>query len=101
MVSRTQTLVQLTDELVSALDRRAAARGVSRSAVIRELLASALAEDRWAEASRRMIDGYTRQPQHDGRDAWGDLDAWTEANTRRNLAALVEEEAEDGEGPAW
>lgn len=100
MSSRTQTLVQLTDELVSALDRRAAARGVSRSAVIRELLESALIEDRRTELSRRMIDGYTRQPQHEGRDAWGDLDAWTEVNTRRNLAALVAEEDEPGEGSA-
>jgi len=25
-------------------------------------------------------------------DSWGDLDAWTEANTQRNMAALGEEE---------
>lgn len=98
MASRTQTLVQLTEDLVQRLDRRAAARGVSRSALIRELLESALAEDRRAELSRRIIEGYTRQPQHESRDAWGELDAWTEANARRNLAALAAEEdaSEDG-----
>lgn len=92
MASRTQTLVQLTDELVAALDRRAAAAGVSRSALIRQLLEGALADERRAETTRRLVAGYERAPQTEGRDAWGDLDAWSEANTRRNLAALDEEE---------
>jgi hypothetical protein len=38
------------------------------------------------------VEGYTRVPQADARDAWGDLDAWSEANARRNLAALAVEE---------
>lgn len=92
MGARTETLVQLTDDLVRQLDRHAARAGVSRSALIRQLLESALADDWRAEASRRLVEGYTRQPQRDGRDAWGDLDAWTETNARRNLAALDEEE---------
>jgi len=89
---RTQTLVQLTDDLVEGLDRRAARQGVSRSRLIRDILDHALSADREAELSRRIVDGYLAAPQSDARDAWGDLDAWSEANARRNLAALVEEE---------
>lgn len=92
MAQRTQTLVQLTDELVAVLDRRAAAMGISRSAVIRQLLEHALTDDRRVEVTRRLVEGYERAPQSEGRDAWGDLDAWTAANSRRNLAALGEEE---------
>lgn len=92
MAVRTQTLVQLTDQLVELLDRRAAMRGLSRSALIREVLEDALREDRGAEVSRRIAEGYRRVPQESARDAWGDLDAWSETNTRRNLAALAFEE---------
>jgi plasmid stability protein len=90
--SRIQTLVQLTDGLVRHLDDRAARSGTSRSAVIRELLEEALSDERRTEISRRLVEGYTREPQSEGRDAWGDLDAWSEVNTRRNLAALAAEE---------
>lgn len=96
MAERTQTLVQLTDELVELLDRRAAGRGLSRSALIREVLTEALKEDRDAEISRRIVEGYRRVPQESARDAWGDLDAWSETNARRNRAALRREE-----GTAW
>jgi len=91
---RTQTLVQLTDALVDQLDRRASRLGVSRSRLIRDLLEESLADERRLETTRRMIEGYERAPQEDARDEWGDLDAWTEVNTRRNLAALAGEEEE-------
>ena len=94
MATRTQTLVQLTDDLVRLLDRRAAEAGRSRSAVIRELLEEGLRPDRSREIDRRMVEGYRRMPQRDAEDAWGDLDAWTERNVRRNLAALAREEDE-------
>lgn len=94
MASRTQTLVQLTDELVERLDARASSQGISRSRAIRELLETALAEDRRAETSRRMIEGYTRDPQSDGQDAWGDLNAWTDENARGSFAALDAEEGQ-------
>jgi len=85
-----QTLVQLTDELVEALDRRAHREGVSRSRVVRDVLGAALLT---AEAhDRAMVEGYRSAPQTDGADAWGDLEAWTEANGRRNLAALKDED---------
>lgn len=92
MANRTQTLVQLTDELRETLDRRAAQLGVSRSKLIRDLLEEGLATERADELSRRLVEAYVRVPQADARDAWGDLDAWSDANTRRNLAALAEEE---------
>lgn len=95
MAARTQTLVQLNDELVELLDARAASRGTSRSGLIRDLLESALADDRRAEVSRRMVEGYSRDPQSDGRDAWGDLNAWTDENTRANLGALDAEEGRE------
>jgi Arc/MetJ-type ribon-helix-helix transcriptional regulator len=95
VASRTQTLVQLTDELVERLDAHASSQGVSRSRAIRDLLETALAEDRRAETSRRMIGAYARDPQSDGGDAWGDLNAWTDENTRRNFAALDAEEGAD------
>jgi predicted DNA-binding protein len=93
VTSRTQTLVQLTDELRDDLDRRAARLGVSRSRLIRDLLERGLADERGEAHSRRIAQGYARFPQAEARDAWGDLDAWTQVNSRRNLAALSEEEA--------
>ncbi len=95
---RTQTLVQLTDELRYRLDLRASREGVSRSKLIRQMLERALEDDRGAALSRQLVDGYTRVPQSEATDAFGDLDAWTAANTKRNLAALTAEE--EGE-PGW
>jgi metal-responsive CopG/Arc/MetJ family transcriptional regulator len=91
-VARAQTLVQLTDELVDRLDRRAAREGVSRSALIRELLADALDDPSHDEVSERIIEGYSRAPQAEERDQWGDLSEWNARNAARNLAALSEEE---------
>lgn len=91
-MARTQTLVQLTDDLVDTLDRRAAALDVSRSALIRDLLTEALGPEHGQELSRRMISGYRDTPQETGEDAWGDLDEWSQANAQRNLAALRAEE---------
>ena len=44
-MARTQTLVQLSDELVALLNQRAAQQRRSRSDLIREALESFLAED--------------------------------------------------------
>jgi len=94
VATRTQTLVQLTDELRELLDRRAAREGVSRSKLIRDLLERALAAERSGSHARELVAGYSRVPQAEARDVWGDLDAWSEANSRRNIAALAEEERE-------
>jgi hypothetical protein len=40
-----------------------------------------------------MVEGYSRQLA--GRDAWGDLNAWTDENTRANFGALDAEEGRE------
>jgi metal-responsive CopG/Arc/MetJ family transcriptional regulator len=72
-VARQQTLVQLSDELVAALDERAARRGVSRSRLIRDAIQDYLARDADAEIDAAIVDGYTRIPQED--DPWAYAEA--------------------------
>lgn len=73
VVARTQTLVQLSDELVALLDERAARLRRSRSDLIREALEGFLAEDAGAEVSRQIVAGYERVPQgDDGLDRWAE-----------------------------
>lgn len=60
---RTQTLVQLSDELLRRLDERAAREGRSRSALIREAIEEHLADDARDEITRRIIEGYERIPE--------------------------------------
>ena len=96
MARRTQTLVQLSEELVERLDRVAARRSMSRSGLIREMLEGALVEHERDEVTRRIVEGYTQAPQSEARDAWGDLESWAETVARRNLAALRTEEGEEG-----
>jgi metal-responsive CopG/Arc/MetJ family transcriptional regulator len=64
-MARTQTLVQLSDELLAQLDERVAREGRSRSELIREALASYLVSDREADIDRRIVEAYARQPQED------------------------------------
>jgi predicted DNA-binding protein len=68
VVARTQTLVQLSDEMLDRLDRYRARDGRSRSEVIREAVDRYLAADREAEIDRKIVDGYTRAPQTDDDD---------------------------------
>src|SRR5205807_7266434 len=63
VVARSQTLVQLTDELVALLDQRAAAEQRSRSELIREAIERYVAADRGAEISRRIVSGYEQIPR--------------------------------------
>lgn len=74
-----QTLVQLTDDLVDALDDRAARLKVSRSRVIRAAVEQYLGSDREAEIDAAIVDGYTRIPAQP--------DAWAEASARRSIRA--------------
>jgi len=62
VVARTQTIVQLTDELLTELDARRAREGRSRSEVIRAAIEMYLAGDREAELDRLIVDGYRRVP---------------------------------------
>jgi metal-responsive CopG/Arc/MetJ family transcriptional regulator len=75
-MKRTQTLVQLTDDLLAALDQRAAAAGRSRSDLIREAIQDYLGGD---DADQAIVEGYRRVPQ--------EADAWAEALARDSIAA--------------
>jgi Arc/MetJ-type ribon-helix-helix transcriptional regulator len=68
-VPRTQTLVQLTDDLLERVDRLRAREGRSRSELIREALERYLADHHEAEIDRLIVEAYTRQPPE---DAWAD-----------------------------
>ncbi len=85
-------MVQLTDELVELLDRRATHDGVSRSQVIRTAIEAYLGEDRQREIDRQIIEGYRRIPP-DTPDEWGDVGAWHDAIARANLRAGQAEES--------
>jgi predicted DNA-binding protein len=76
---RTQTLVQLTDELLAALDQRAVATGRSRSDLIREAIEHYLRDAAADEVDRRIVEGYRRIPQ--------ESDPWAEALARGSIAA--------------
>jgi len=75
VVARTQTLVQLSDELVALLDQRAAQQRRSRSDLIREALESFLAQDAEAEISRQIVEGYRRIPQTEDELRWAERGA--------------------------
>lgn len=84
-------MVQLTDDLVARLDDEAEARGISRSALIRDAIEAGLAESHEAELSRRIVAGYARIPQ--GRpDEWGDLEAMAQQSSTETLERLDDEE---------
>ena len=68
LMARKQTLVQLSDELVAALDERAAHRGTSRSELIRAAIEQYLAGDRDAAIDAAIVAGYTRIPAEE--DPW-------------------------------
>jgi metal-responsive CopG/Arc/MetJ family transcriptional regulator len=76
-MARQQTLVQLTDELVTALDDRAARLKVSRSQLIRTAIEEYLRADREAEIDAAIVEGYTRMPP--------EPDRWAEASARRSI----------------
>ena len=66
VVARTQTLVQLTPELVEALDEyRARAGAGARSEVIRGAIERLLSEDREAQIDRQVVEAYTKLPQEE------------------------------------
>jgi metal-responsive CopG/Arc/MetJ family transcriptional regulator len=70
--------VQLSDELIAALDERAARRHVSRSQLIRAAIEQYIATDEDAAIDRAIVEGYTRIPP-------GELDAWAEAATIESI----------------
>jgi metal-responsive CopG/Arc/MetJ family transcriptional regulator len=61
-VSRTQTLVQLTTDLLRRLDERAAREGKSRSSLIRDAIENHLHDGERERVTREIIEGYERIP---------------------------------------
>lgn len=101
MSTRTQTMVQLNQELLELLDQRAASEGVSRSQLIRKAVEAFLAADREAALDRQIVEGYRRMPQSGEYDAdeWGDLGQFMTALTVDHFRWLSEEEREAGFEP--
>ena len=72
-VPRKQVLVQLDDDLVAELDRRAAQEKVSRSELIRRAVAAHLRDLDWEEQDRISVESYTRFPEDEtGLPPWTD-----------------------------
>jgi metal-responsive CopG/Arc/MetJ family transcriptional regulator len=71
-VARTQTLVQMTEDLLRRLDERAAREGRSRSALIREAIEAYLHDEEKARIDREIIEGYERIPVTDEEMAWAE-----------------------------
>lgn len=69
-VARTQTLVQLNEELLALLDERASRERRSRSTLIREALEVFLREEIGDAVGSRIAEGYRRIPQTSEEDAW-------------------------------
>ncbi|HEX8050503.1 MAG TPA: ribbon-helix-helix protein, CopG family [Solirubrobacterales bacterium] len=61
-MSRTQTLVQLTTDLLRRLDERAAREGRSRSSLIRDAIEAYLYDEKKARIDREIVEGYERVP---------------------------------------
>lgn len=91
-------MVQLSEELRDRLDREAARKGVSRSALIRGVLEESLADDREAAIGRSIADGYRRIPPATP-DAWGDVAAVADEATGDLLQRLDAEEKASGRRP--
>jgi hypothetical protein len=91
-------MVQLTEDLVALLDREAARRGVSRSALIRTALEEFLRNDQEAAISQRIVDGYVRIPPETP-DEWGDLAETTDQASVDLLRRLDAEERRQGRAP--
>jgi predicted transcriptional regulator len=97
-VPRTQTIVQLTDDLIGELDAEAAARGISRSALIRMAVDAYLAGSRQAALTRAIVEGYRRLPPSEP-DEWGDLERAGDVAMAETLQRLDSDERAAGQVP--
>jgi Arc/MetJ-type ribon-helix-helix transcriptional regulator len=68
-VARRQTLIQLDDARLAALDERAAAAGRSRSDLVREAIDLLLGTGDAAAIDAAIAEGYARVPVRE-RDPW-------------------------------
>ena len=71
--------MQLTEELLAALDERAARSGRSRSDLIREAIERYVADDISARIDAALVAGYERVPQ--------EADPWSEMVARHMIAS--------------
>lgn len=94
-------MVQLNEDLLHHLDRKAVREGVSRSQLIRRAVEVFLTLDREADIDRQMVEGYRRVPQggDDDIDEWGDLGVAMSALTADTMRALDKEERDAGLEP--
>jgi predicted transcriptional regulator len=97
-MARTQTLVQLTQDLIAKLDEEAAERGMSRSAVIREAIESHIAAREHDAIGEAIAEGYRRIPPGTP-DEWGDLELMADIAGREAAQRLDHEEREAGFDP--
>ena len=74
-MSRTQTLVQFTTDLLRRLDERAAREGRSRSALIRDAIEAYLHDEERDRITREIIEGYERIPPTEEEMAIAELEA--------------------------
>lgn len=77
-MARTQTLVQISEDLLARLDDYRTRDGRSRSEVIRKAIEHYLAEDQEAATDRLIVEAYTRQPPDD---------TWSDDAARRMIAS--------------
>ena len=80
------TMVQLPEDLVNRLDRRAAREGVSRSRLIRDALSGYLAADADNAVAEQYEAGYSRTP-FGAPDEWGDLETFHDVLARERRRA--------------
>jgi Ribbon-helix-helix protein, copG family len=91
-------MVQLSDELVTKLDREAAERGMSRSAVIREAIEEHIAAREHDAIGEAIAEGYRRIPPGTP-DGWADLELLADISGRELALRLDQEEREAGFDP--
>jgi predicted DNA-binding protein len=77
-MARTQTLVQLSDDLLERIDRLRDREGRSRSELIREAIEQYLTEHQEADVDRLIVEAYTLRPPDDD---------WADDAARRMIAA--------------
>lgn len=97
-MGRVQALVQLSDELLAALDTEAARRGTSRSALVREAVVTFLHEARGDAVTDAIVAGYRRVPPETP-DGWGDLEAERRRAEAETLQRLDADERAAGTRP--
>ena len=91
-MGRTQTMVQLSEELIEQLDAQASIRGCSRSALIREAVENHLQSSVENKRIQTYVAGYSQTPQS---DAEGPDDS-----LHHEMARALDRE-EDAAGFSW